>query len=65
MEGIYAGNLLHVFVNHWPSNYGGKEKSIPKRASTAKVIIREVSKIMDSNSGAEILLVGDFNEDPQ
>ena len=64
VEGIYAGNLLHVFVNHWPSNYGGKEKSIPKRASTAKVIIREVLKIMDSNSGAEVLLLGDFNEDP-
>ena len=64
VEGIYAGNLLHVFVNHWPSNYGGKEKSIPKRASTAKVILREVSKIMESNSGSEILLVGDFNEDP-
>ena len=64
VEGIYAGNLLHVFVNHWPSNYGGREKSIPKRASTAKVVIKEVSKIMESDSGAEVLLVGDFNEDP-
>ena len=33
--GSYEGRELHIFVNHWPSNYGGKEKAIPKRTATA------------------------------
>ena len=31
VEGKYKNNKLHIFVNHWPSNYGGREKAIPKR----------------------------------
>ena len=37
--------VLHIYINHWPSNYGGKEKAIPKRTSTAKLIIQEVEKL--------------------
>ena len=29
VKGSYADELIHLFVNHWPSNYGGREKSIP------------------------------------
>jgi len=51
-------------VNHWPSNYGGREKSIPKRAATAQKIVREILSILSKNASAEILLLGDFNENP-
>ena len=47
-----------------PSNYGGKEKAIPKRTSTAKLIISEVSLIQQTDKFAEIILLGDFNENP-
>ncbi len=62
--GEYQGKVLHLFVNHWPSNYGGKEQAIPKRALTAKLIIEEIELIKKADKFAEIILIGDFNEDP-
>ena len=62
--GSYEGQKLHILVNHWPSNYGGKEKAIPKRTQTAELIIEEIEKIKKSDALAEIILLGDFNEDP-
>ena len=64
VKGLYADELIHLFVNHWPSNYGGREKSIPKTAATAQLLVREISSILSLNPSAEIILVGDFNEDP-
>ena len=64
VSGEYQNSLLHIFINHWPSNYGGKEKAIPKRNSTAKLIKKEIELIKKEDSFAEIILLGDFNEDP-
>ncbi len=64
VKGKFDGQVLHLFVNHWPSNWGGKEKAIPKRAATANLIVAEVAKILKGNPLAEILLLGDFNENP-
>ena len=62
--GEYNNARLHIFVNHWPSNYGGKEKAIPKRTETAELIIKEIKKILSVEKSAEIILIGDFNEEP-
>ncbi|RPH04121.1 MAG: endonuclease/exonuclease/phosphatase family protein [bacterium TMED46] len=64
VEGKYQDRRLHLFVNHWPSNYGGREKSIPKRRSTAELIIKEIEMLQKSDEFAEIILLGDFNENP-
>ena len=64
IKGEYLKSELHIFINHWPSNYGGREKAIPKRASTAKLISKEIVKIMAEDKLAEIILLGDFNENP-
>ena len=64
VKGKYAGEIVHLFVNHWPSNYGGREKAIPKRAATAQLIVREILSILSLDASSEIILVGDFNEDP-
>ena len=64
VEGNYQGRRLHLFVNHWPSNYGGREKSIPKRKSTEELIIKEIEMLQKSDEFAEIILLGDFNENP-
>ena len=64
VSGKYQNTVLHIYINHWPSNYGGKEKAIPKRTSTAKLILEEIEKIRMQDVSAEIILLGDFNEDP-
>ncbi|MEA1881023.1 MAG: endonuclease/exonuclease/phosphatase family protein [Candidatus Marinimicrobia bacterium] len=64
VKGEYGGETIHIFINHWPSNYGGREKAIPKRAATAARIAKEISNISRKDADAEIILLGDFNEDP-
>ena len=64
VQGEYKGHTLHIYVNHWPSNYGGKKKAIPKRRATARLLVNEVAEKLSNEPDAEILLIGDFNEEP-
>ena len=64
VKGTYEDQLLHIFVNHWPSNYGGREKAIPKRAATSNLLEKVLLDILLDNSNANIILIGDFNEEP-
>lgn len=59
-----SGVDLHLFVNHWPSNYIGTELAIPRRIKVAKVLRQEIDNILMADPLAEILLMGDFNENP-
>jgi predicted extracellular nuclease len=64
VKGAFLDVTLHIFVNHWPSNYGGKERAIPKRKATAELLMNQIQTIQKNDKLAEIILVGDFNEDP-
>jgi len=64
VEGTYQDQVLHIFVNHWPSNYGGKEKAMPKRAATANLVENVMLDLLADDPNADILLIGDFNEEP-
>ncbi len=64
INGEFNLSLIHIFVNHWPSNYGGKEKSIPKRNFTSKLLLGEIQKIKKVEFEPNIVLLGDFNENP-
>ena len=64
VKGAFLDVTLHIFVNHWPSNYGGKERAIPKRKATAELLMNQIKTIQKNDKLAEIILIGDFNEDP-
>ncbi len=65
VKGIIGdADTLHVFVNHWPSRYGGYLVSKPKRAYVAEVLKSKVDSILNSNNSANILIMGDFNDGP-
>ena len=64
VKGAFLDVTLHIFVNHWPSNYGGKERAIPKRKATAELLMNQIKAIQKNDKLAEIILIGDFNEDP-
>ena len=59
---------LTVLVNHWPSRYGGREESAPRREKAARVVRAIVDERMrtaaQDGSEAEVLVMGDFNDDP-
>ena len=60
----FEEQILHVFVNHWPSKYGGAEKSIPFRAAAARTLRKEIERILEKNPVSEIVVMGDLNDEP-
>lgn len=60
-----SGHPLTVLVNHWPSRRGGS-KSVPFRKKAADVCKRVIRAAVDAqrDRDADILLLGDFNDDP-
>ena len=64
VKAIFAQTDFHLFVNHWPSKYGGVEKSIPLRAAAGKILKLEVESILSEDPNAEIVIMGDLNDEP-
>lgn len=62
---LKGGSLLHIFVNHWPSRYGGQEASEPKRIAAAEVLRNAVDAIISEDQNASVLIMGDFNDYPE
>jgi len=63
-EAKVAGEKLHIFINHWPSRYGGQEKSEPRRLRVAEIVRAKIDIIQKKSSDAKIILLGDFNDGP-
>lgn len=57
-------DTLHMFVNHWPSKFGGEEASLPNRVAAANVLKNRTDSLFSQNVNANILLTGDFNDTP-
>ncbi|MGM0498239.1 MAG: endonuclease, partial [Bacteroidota bacterium] len=57
-------DTIHVFVNHWPSKYGGAAKSQPKRNIAAKTLKAVTDSILKSEKQAKLIITGDFNDGP-
>ncbi len=55
---------LHIFVNHWPSRWGGQMATEHKRISAAKHLRKFVDSIVDYNANAKIIIMGDLNDYP-
>jgi len=57
-------DTLHVFVNHWPSRWGGQMETEEKRMFCASVLRRVTDSIMRAQPGANIIVSGDLNDYP-
>jgi hypothetical protein len=64
VKGTLLGEIVHVFVNHWPSRSGGEAKSSPLRELAAAVAKKKIDEIMAENKDAKIIVMGDLNDDP-
>lgn len=58
-------DTLHVFVNHWKSRSGGKEKTEPQRIKCAETLKHAIDSIKTIKPDAKIIAVGDFNDTPK
>lgn len=64
VKGMFLGEEMHVFVNHWPSRRGGEAKSSPLRELAASVARKKIDEVLAINPKAKIVLMGDLNDDP-
>ena len=67
VQGVLAtdcNDTLHLFVNHWPSRYGGYAASMGKRNFAAKTLRLKIDSLLFLNENARILVMGDFNDYP-
>ncbi|MCB8965176.1 MAG: endonuclease [Bacteroidales bacterium] len=63
-KGLMASDTLHVFVNHWPSKYGGELESESGRYAAAYTLKHKVDSIRIFYPDARILIMGDLNDEP-
>ena len=64
MKFLADGDTLHVFFNHWPSRYGGLLETKPLRHLAASVLKSVCDSVCQKNPDPNILIMGDFNDDP-
>ena len=64
VTGKMKDNVVHVFVNHWPSRIGGDEKTEPKRLLAASVLKKKVDQVFAADPKARIIIMGDMNDEP-
>jgi predicted extracellular nuclease len=62
VKGKLNGELVHVFVNHWPSRRDGAQKTSYKREKAAETLLQKITSL--NNPGSNCIIMGDFNDDP-
>ncbi|MBI9065938.1 MAG: endonuclease [Salinivirgaceae bacterium] len=64
MGKLSNSDTLHVFVNHWPSRWGGELESEHKRIQVAQIVKNKVDSIFSKYANAKIIIMGDLNDEP-
>ncbi len=57
----YAKEELVIFVNHWPSRYGGELESNWKRVSASQTLQTTINRV-DEPSEIKFIVMDDFND---
>lgn len=61
---LFNKDTLHLFINHFPSRVSGKAESENKRVYAASVLKSKIDSVLTTNKNANILIMGDFNDEP-
>ncbi|MDR2836352.1 MAG: endonuclease [Bacteroidales bacterium] len=59
-----SDDTLHIFVNHWPSRWGGQMETEEKRMYVAELVKKQTDSIFRNESKANIIIMGDLNDYP-
>ncbi|MEI6758068.1 MAG: endonuclease/exonuclease/phosphatase family protein [Chlorobium sp.] len=59
-----SSHPFHLILNHWPSRSFDTKWSEQKRIAAAKVTRHIVDSLLVANPKADIILMGDFNDEP-
>jgi len=64
VRGMFDGEVINIYVNHWPSRRGGEERSAPAREAAAQVCRNHMDAILKTEPDAKFIVMGDLNDDP-
>ncbi|WCO01534.1 endonuclease/exonuclease/phosphatase family protein [Psychroserpens ponticola] len=64
VSGKLNGELIHCIVNHWPSRRDGLEVSSLNRIVASQVAINIIETIKADEVNPKIIVMGDFNDNP-
>ncbi|ABL65068.1 endonuclease/exonuclease/phosphatase family protein [Chlorobium phaeobacteroides] len=56
---------FHIVLNHWPSRAFDIRWTEPKRIGAATVVRHIADSLLQKNSKADIIIMGDFNDEPE
>lgn len=65
VKGKLNGEELHVFVNHWPSRRRGEEVTEVRRLTASQTLTDFIKDLLNRNSDANLVIMGDFNDGPE
>lgn len=57
-------DTISLYVNHWPSRYGGKMFSEERRLLAASTLRSHADSILTINTASKLLVIVDFNDEP-
>ena len=61
---VFDEDTIHIFVNHWPSRWGGHLATDPKRQFVAELLKRYTDSLFLAETAPNIIIMGDFNDEP-
>lgn len=64
ITGKFDDEEMTFIVLHYPSRRGGEKRSSPRRIEAADLTRHIVDSILNVNSSAKIVVMGDLNDDP-
>src|SRR5690606_33713762 len=64
VRGNLHGEMVHIYVNHWPSRRQGGEETAYIRITAAQTLIQHLEGVIQHYPDAKLLIMGDFNDSP-
>lgn len=64
VKGKLNQEVVHLFVNHWPSRRDGHEETSYKRVKAAETILEFMTGIELDEENPNYIIMGDFNDGP-
>ncbi|TYB78914.1 endonuclease/exonuclease/phosphatase family protein [Bizionia myxarmorum] len=64
VTGMLRGETISILVNHWASRREGTQLSEAKRLQTSEKLSSIIQNLKQAQPGAKIIVMGDFNDDP-
>ena len=64
VSGLLNGEEINIIINHWSSRREGQKETEHKRVAASNKVGEIISTLKNENENAQIIVMGDFNDNP-